>query len=42
MRVSHYIQDNKTSRYPSDFIFFDTETTPKVLVNGDIDQPFKL
>ena len=42
MRVSHYIQDNKTSRYPSEFIFFDTETTPKVLAGGDIEQPFKL
>jgi len=42
MRVSHYLKDNKTSRYPGDFIFFDTETTPKVLENGDIDQPFKL
>ena len=42
MRINHYLKDNKTSRYPSDFIFFDTETTPKVLENGDIDQPFKL
>ncbi|GAI75004.1 unnamed protein product, partial [marine sediment metagenome] len=42
MRISHYITDNKTSNYPSDFIFFDTETTPTVSVNGDIDQPFKL
>ena len=42
MRVSHIIQDNKTSRYPSDFIFFDTETTPKVNDRGDIEQPFKL
>ncbi|GAJ09090.1 unnamed protein product, partial [marine sediment metagenome] len=42
MRISHYLQGNKTSRYPGDFIFFDTETTPKVLENGDIDQPLKL
>ncbi|GAI82751.1 unnamed protein product, partial [marine sediment metagenome] len=42
MRVSHYIKDNKTSSMPSEFIFFDTETSPKVLVNGDIEQPFKL
>lgn len=42
MRISHYIKDNKTSHYPEDFIFFDTETTPKVLVSGDIEQPFKL
>ncbi|GAI35029.1 unnamed protein product [marine sediment metagenome] len=42
MRVSHYVKDNKTSSMPTDFIFFDTETTPKVSVNGDIEQPFKL
>lgn len=42
MRISHYLQGNKTSRFPCDYIFFDTETTPKVLENGDIDQPFKL
>ena len=42
MRISHYLKDNKTSRYPADFIFVDTETTPRVLENGDIDQPFKL
>ena len=42
MRISHYLKDNKTSHYPGEFIFFDTETTPKVLENGDIDQPFKL
>ncbi|MBA7642100.1 hypothetical protein ES703_49786 [subsurface metagenome] len=42
MRITHYIQDNKTSRYPCDFVFFDNETNPTVNVNGDIEQPFKL
>lgn len=41
-RICHYIKDNKTSTTPTDFIFFDTETTPKVNVDGDIEQPFKL
>lgn len=42
MRVTHIIQDNKTSSMPAEFIFVDTETTPKVLQNGDIEQPFRL
>ncbi len=42
MRVTHIIKDNKTSSMPSEFIFVDTETSPKVLENGDIDQPFRL
>jgi len=41
-RVSHYLKGNKTSAYPSDFIYFDAETTPVTRDNGDIDQPFKL
>lgn len=41
-RLPHYIKENKTVSVPKRIILFDTETTPKTLKDGRIEQHFKL